>query len=56
MAQYKRDGIGNRVILENASCMAIMVVMHSHHGGHDVVVARLMVGHMVLLILSPSAR
>ena len=56
VAQYKLDGIVDCVISENASCILIMMVMHSHHGGHDVVVAGLMVRHVVFLILLPHVR
>jgi hypothetical protein len=56
VAQYKLDGIIGCVPSGNASCILIMMVMHSHHGGHDVVVAGLMVRHMAFLILLPHVR
>ena len=56
VAQYKLDGIVGCVLSENASCILIMIVMHSHHGGHGVVVAGLMERHVEFLILSPHVR
>ena len=56
MVQYKHGGSRTHVIPDNASCVIIMVIMHSHHDGHDVVVAGLMVTNVVFLILSPHVR
>ena len=54
--QYKHDGSRTHVSSDSTSCVIIMVIMHCHHDGHDVVVADLMVTHVVFLILSPHVR